>query len=255
MRRSRSVGTLILLAAALAATGCQPKKPKNSAELLLTERMAQVLLRENRPAEAEKAFREVIKDDPKNPEVQDGMGLSLLMQSRFDESLPYFDKALDLAPHNASYRNNRGVALMELGKYKEAAADFSAAEGSVNSDDRLSATINQGRLLLRQKDYSAAEQQFTNALARDPQSFAAMFGRASARESAGDLEGAAEDYLASIKMNPSSAEANLRLGLCLVTLKQTDLGRRYLQRAVDLDPMGDTGAKARVLLEESKKTS
>ena len=40
------------------------------------ERMAQVLLRENRPAEAEKAFREVIKDDPKNPEVQDGLGLS-----------------------------------------------------------------------------------------------------------------------------------------------------------------------------------
>ena len=252
---SRRRPAAVLLAAALAATSCQPKKPKNSAELLLTERMAQVLLRENRPAEAEKAFREVIKDDPKNPEVQDGMGLSLLMQSRFDESLPYFDKALDLAPHNASYRNNRGVALMELGKYKEAAADFSAAEQSVNADDRLSATINQGRLLLRQKDYAAAEQQFTNALARDPQSFAAMFGRASARESAGDLEGAAEDYLAAIKMNPSSAEANLRLGLCLVTLKQTDLGRRYLQRAVDLDPMGATGAKARVLLEESKKPS
>jgi Tfp pilus assembly protein PilF len=252
MRLSRATALVLAVAA---ASGCQPKKPKNSAELLLTERMAQVLLRENRPAEAEKAFREAIKDDPRNPEVQDGLGLSLLMQSRFDESLPYFDKAVDLAPHNASYRNNRGVALMELGKYKEAAADFDAAEHSVNADDRLSATINQGRLLLRQKDYAAAEKTFSDALARDPQSFAAMFGRASARESAGDLEGAAEDYLAAIKLNPSSAEANLRLGLCLVTLKQTDLGRRYLQRAVDLDPMGDTGAKARVLLESSKKTS
>ena len=40
-----------------------------------------------------------------------------------------------------------------------------------------------------------------------------------------------------------------------MTLKQTELGRRYLQRAVDLDPMGDTGAKARLLLESSKKTS
>ena len=177
------------------------------------------------------------------------------MQSRFEEALPYFDKALDLAPHNASYRNNRGVALMELGKYKEAAADFEAAEKSVNVDDRVSATINQGRLLQRQGNYAGAEQAFSNALARDPQSFAAVFGRASARESAGDLEGASEDYLAAIKLNPSSAEANLRLGLCLVTLKQTDLGRRYLQRAVDLDPMGDTGAKARLLLESSKKTS
>ncbi len=246
---------VLLLAAALAVPACQPKKPKTSAEMLLTERMAQVLLRENRPAEAEKAFREVIKDDPKNPEVQDGLGLSLLMQSRFEESVPYFDKAVDLAPHNASYRNNRGVALMELGRYKEAAADFEAAEHSVNADDRLSATINQGRLLQRQGNHVAAEQAFTNALARDPNSFAAMFGRASARESTGDLEGAAEDYLSAIRLNPSSAEANLRLGLCLVTMKQNDLGRRYLQRAIDLDPMGDTGAKARLLLESSKKTS
>ena len=246
------IGIALLL---LIGPGCQTKKSKNSAELLLTERMAQVLLRENRPAEAEKAFREVIKEDPKNPEVQDGLGLSLLMQSRFEESLPYFDKAVDLAPHNDSYRNNRGVALMELGKFKEAAADFNAAEKSVNADDRLSATINQGRLLQKQGDDAAAEQAFTNALARDPQSFAAMFGRAGARESAGDLEGAAEDYLAAIKLNPSSAEANLRLGLCLVSLKRTDLGRRYLQRAVDLDPMGDTGAKARLLLENSKKSS
>ena len=253
---SRSLRSAAVLAAILlSAPACQPKKAKNSAEVLLTERMGQVLLRENRPAEAEKAFREVIKDDPKNPEVQDGLGLSLLMQSRFDEALPYFDKAIDLAPHNASYRNNRGVALMEMNRYKEAAADFDAAEKSVNADDRLSATINQGRLLERQGDAAAAEQAFTSALARDPQSFAAMFGRASARESAGDLEGAAEDYLAAIKLNPASAEANLRLGLCLVSLKRTDLGRRYLQRAVDLDPMGDTGAKARLLLESSKKTS
>ena len=253
MRAAR--GAAFVLAVALAAPACQSTKPKTSAEVLLTERMAQVLLRENRPAEAEKAFREVLKEDPKNPEVQDGLGLSLLMQSRFEESLPYFDKAVDLAPHNASYRNNRGVALMELGKFKEASADFDAAEHSVNADDRVSATINQGRLLQRQGNYAGAEQAFSNALARDPQSFAAAFGRAAARESTGDLEGASEDYLTAIRLNPTSAEANLRLGLCLVTLKQTELGRRYLQRAVDLDPVGDTGAKARLLLESSKKTS
>ena len=108
---SRRRPAAVLLAAALAATSCQPKKPKNSAELLLTERMAQVLLRENRPAEAEKAFREVIKDDPKNPEVQDGMGLSLLMQSRFDESLPYFDKALDLGMPEAACRDHADEIL------------------------------------------------------------------------------------------------------------------------------------------------
>jgi tetratricopeptide (TPR) repeat protein len=211
-RPRRAAAVLLATFGAVLAAGCQSKKPKTSAEVLLTERMGQVLLRENRPAEAEKAFREVLKDDPKNPEVQDGLGLSLLMQGRFQEALPFLEMAVDLAPNNASYRNNRGVALMELGNFKDAAADFDAAERSVNPDDRVSATINRGRLLQRQGEYFAAEKAFTEALARDPQSFAAMFGRAAARESSGELEGAAEDYLAAIKINPESAEANLRLG-------------------------------------------
>jgi Flp pilus assembly protein TadD len=250
-RRSKAgILSLVVLAAA-----CAPKKAKTPAEVLLTERMAQVLLRDGRPLDAEKAFRDVLKDDPKNPEVHDGLGLALLMQSRFQEALVPLEKAVALAPENGSYRNNLGVAEMELGRYKEAESSFAAAEKSSNPDDRISATINRGRLRQRQGDFVAAEQEFSMALARDPKSFAALFGRAAARESKGDLEGAAEDYLASIKLEPSSAEANLRLGLSLVSLHKTDLGRRYLQRALDLDPNGDTGAKARLLLESTKKAS
>ena len=102
-------------------------KPKTSAELLLNERMAQVLLRDNRPVEAEKAFRECLKDDPKNPEVLDGLGVALIMQGRYKDALPSFDKAVALAPENGAFRNNRGVALMELGQYKAAQEDFEVA--------------------------------------------------------------------------------------------------------------------------------
>lgn len=244
-----------ILALCVLPAGCQPTKPKNTAEVLLTERMAQVLLRDNRAAEAEKAFREVIKSDSKNPAAYDGLGVSLLMQGRYKEALVPLDKAVSLEGGNASYRNNRGVARMEIGRYKEAEEDFDVAEKSLNPDDRVSATINKGRLREREGNYAAAAQEFSNALARDPKSFAAMFGRAGARESMGDLEGAAEDYLAAIKVNGTSAEANMRLGLCLVSLNKPVLGRRYLQRAVDLDPTGDTGAKARLALESTRAAS
>ena len=236
-------------ALALLAAGCPKAKPKTSAELLLNERMAQVLLRDNRPAEAEKAFRECLKDDPKNPEVLDGLGVAMLMQARYKDSVAPFDKAVALAPENGSIRNNRGVALMELGQYKAAQDDFLVAAASQNPDDRLSATINLGRLFQRQGDYPAAEQQFSTAIARDPKAYAAFVGRAVARESAGNLEGAAEDLLAAVKLDPTNADANLRLGMILVSMHKPDLGKRYLQRAVDLDPAGDTGAKARLLLE------
>jgi Flp pilus assembly protein TadD len=247
MRRLSSAA--VLAAVALFAAGCPRAKPKTSAELLLNERMAQVLLRDGRPGEAEKAFRECLKDDPKNPEVLDGLGVAILMQGRYKDALPSLDKAVTLAPENGSFRNNRGVARMELGQYKLAEEDFALADRSQNPDDRLSATVNMGRLRQREGNFAAAEQEFSTAIARDPKSYAAFIGRAVARESAGKLEGAAEDYLNAVKLEPTSAEANLRLGMVLVSLHKLDLGKRYLQRAVDLDPAGDTGAKARLLLE------
>ena len=247
MRRLSSAA--VLAAVALFAAGCPRAKPKTSAELLLNERMAQVLLRDGRPGEAEKAFRECLKDDPKNPEVLDGLGVSILMQGRYKDALPSLDKAVVLAPENGSFRNNRGVAQMELGQYKLAEEDFAIADRSQNPDDRLSATVNMGRLRQREGNFAAAEEEFSTAIARDPKSYAAFIGRAVARESAGKLEGAAEDYLNAVKLEPTSAEANLRLGMVLISLHKPDLGKRYLQRAVDLDPAGDTGAKARLLLE------
>ncbi len=247
MRRISSAA--LVAAVALFATGCPRAKPKTSAELLLNERMAQVLLRDGRPAEAEKAFRDCLKDDPKNPEVLDGFGVSMVMQGRYKDALVPLDKALTISPENGSYRNNRGVARMELGQYKGAEEDFAAAEASQNPDDRLSATLNLGRLRQREGNYVAAQEQFAIAIARDPKSYAAFIGRAVARESAGALEGAAEDYLNAVRLEPQKPDANLRLGMVLVSLHKPDLGKRYLQRAVDLDPAGDTGAKARLLLE------
>jgi Tfp pilus assembly protein PilF len=246
MRRSRRGLAVVLL---LGAAACTKAKPKTSAELLLNERMAQVLLRDNRPAEAEKAFRDCLKDDPKNPEVLDGLGVAMLMQARYKDSLAPFDKAVQIAPENGAYRNNRGVALMELGQFKAAQDDFVIASASQNSDDRISASINLGRLYQKTGDYSEAESQFSTAIARDPKAYAAFVGRAVARESAGNLEGAAEDYLAAVKLDPTNADANLRLGMVLISMHKPDLGKRYLQRAVELDPAGDTGAKARLLLE------
>ena len=50
------------------------------------------------------------------------------------------------------------------GQYKEAALAFAAAEASPNSDDRISAAINRGRLAQRQGDLAGAEQEFTLAM-------------------------------------------------------------------------------------------
>jgi Tfp pilus assembly protein PilF len=241
----------VLLTACVAA-GCAPKAPapKTSAEVLLNERMAAVLLREGQALEAERAFREVLKHDPDNPDLYDGLGSSLLMQGKAKEALEAFDKALKLSS-KTGYRINRGLTYIELDRYLEAEEDFRAADSSPNPEDRLAAAINRGKLRQLQGDYAGAVQQFTAALALDPLSFAAFLGRGICREAQGELAAAAEDYLEAVRLQPRNADANLRLGLTLVEMKKGPLGCRYLERAVEIDPTGDTGTKARLALDST----
>ncbi len=213
--------------------------------------MAAVLLREGRFEDAENAYHDVIKADPHNSELFDGLGVALLAQGKIKESIDALDRAVKLAPQKASHRIHRAIARTEAGRYKEAEEDFQWAESSDVPEDRLEIAINRGRLRQRQGDFARAEAEFTTALGLDAKSAPARMGRGVARESKGDMGAAAEDYLEAVRLDPKNATANLRLGLVLVTMKKYTLGRRYLERAVELDPGGDTGSKAQMLLDST----
>ena len=251
MRRPRAAVLLlgVLLCSARCSSGASATH--TSAEVLLNERMAAVLLREGRAREAEAAYRDVIRSDPKNADLRDGLGVALMIQGHIRESLEEFDRAVKLDSEKSLYRIHRGIARTQAGRYGEAEEDFRVAESSPAPEDRLDVAINRGRMRQRMGEYAAAETLFTAALARDPKSFDALIGRGVARESRGDYAAAAEDYLEAVRLQPKSPDANLRLGLTLVTMKKTALGRRYLERTVELDPAGDAGAKARLLLEST----
>ena len=253
---SRARGAAILLCALLFVPACSTGASKNhtSAEVLLNERMAAVLLREGRAKEAEAAYRDVVNSDPKNPDVHDGLGVALLIQGQVREALLEFDTAVKLNSEKALYRIHRGMARAEAGRYGEAEEDFRVADSSASPEDKLDVAINRGRMLQRMGDYAAAEVEFTVAMRLDPKSFDAVVGRGVARESRKDFAAAAEDYLEAVRMQPKSPEANLRLGLVLVTMKKTALGRRYLERTVEIDPSGDAGAKARLLLDSNPES-
>ena len=241
---------LCLLTTACATSG----KNKTSAEVLLNERMAAVLLRDGRHAEAENAYRDSLKADPRNADLYDGLGVALLAQGKVRESLDAMDKAIKLSPDKATYRIHRAIARTEATRYPEAEEDFQWADASAGTEDRLEIAINRGRLRQRQGDFARAEAEFSAAIAIDARSFPAILGRGVARESKGDVPGAAEDYLEAVRLDPKSPQANLRLGLALVTMKKYPLGRRYLERTIELDPTGDAGTKARLLLEATAKS-
>jgi tetratricopeptide (TPR) repeat protein len=243
------VAAAILVLAGGESCSSSSKTPK-SAEVLLNERMAAVLLQSGQCSDSEKAYQNVLQNDPKNPELLDGLGVALLCQAKTKESIEAMDRAVKLNPYKASYRIHRACAYTEVGLYGLAEEDFKVAEASATPENRLELAINRGRLRQREGDYAGAEQQFTIAIALEPQSVQARIGRGVAREAKADMNAAAEDYLEAVQIQPRNPEANLRLGMALLTLKKYSLGRRYLERTVELDPGGELGARARVMLDK-----
>jgi tetratricopeptide (TPR) repeat protein len=241
-------GTLILAIGGVVGCASSAKK-HTSAEAMLDLRMAQVLLREGRYADAEKAYRDFLKNDSKNPDAHDGLGIALLSQGENLGALTAFNDAVKLSPEKLLYRIHRGMAYTKLGQYKEANEDFRLAESSTDPLDQLDLAVQLGKLRQQQGDFPAAEAFYAKALSRDPKNFEATLGRGVAREAQGRLEAAAQDYLDAVKLQPKNANANLHLGLVLVTLHREALGRRYLERTVDLDPGGDAASRARLILE------
>src|ERR671938_2170096 len=46
-------------------------------------------------------------------------GLDLLSSASYNEAITYFDKSLAINPNNANILDNKGFALLQLGKYNE----------------------------------------------------------------------------------------------------------------------------------------
>ena len=246
---------LLALAALGAAVGCSSSPHKMpSSELYLTERMATVFLQQGNALEAENAFKKVLVDDPDNAEMRNGHGLSLLMLGRPKDALLEFDRALKIVDKE-SYRNNRGVAKMELGDYPGAEADFLRAFASPNPDDRQSALINLGRARMRRGLPAEAEEAFTRALALTPDSYEALMARGEAREALHNEKGAVEDFLAALKVRGDNLDAMLHVGMGLMALNNHDLGVRYLRRVTELVPDSPQASRARMILGEGSSAT
>ena len=82
------------------------------------------------------------------------------------------------------------------------------------------------------------QEQFSIAIARDPSRTPRVYrARRRPRVRRSNLEGAAEDYLNAVKLEPPELGGeSTGSATVLVALHKPDLGKRYLQRAVDLDP-------------------
>jgi tetratricopeptide (TPR) repeat protein len=83
-----------------------------------------------RDGDAEEAFRQALKRDVKNEGAYLGLAKLYRRQQKLPEALRMVDTALRLSPEDESGHYLRGRILRQLGREKEAKAEFAAVQKS-----------------------------------------------------------------------------------------------------------------------------
>jgi serine/threonine protein kinase/Tfp pilus assembly protein PilF len=86
--------------------------------------LGNAMLLQQKPSDAEKAYRKAIEYQPELAIAYSGVGNSLLKQGKPFESESYFRQAIDRAPGDADFYNGLGVAYRQQKKYRQVVSTF-----------------------------------------------------------------------------------------------------------------------------------
>jgi tetratricopeptide (TPR) repeat protein len=170
---------------------CLDAAPQHARVALWRSKIAQVLLAQNRFAEAEAEYGALTRDYPRNPagyagqaRVAAARGEWNLVVERWDECLRRFP-ADDASPVR---REQRAQALMRAGRFDEAEQAFCAL--TKDFPDLLAGFAGQAQLATHRGQYESALRCWAHFADRHPRAIEPYEGCVEAADGAGDLESA-----------------------------------------------------------------
>jgi tetratricopeptide (TPR) repeat protein len=124
--------------------------------------LARALRQAGRASEGEAVLRDLLRQQPNNPELHFYLGLALYDQRKLDEAVAAFRGAIALKPDYAAAYNNLGAALREQKKLREAVAAYHKAIDL--KGDFAAAYSNLGTALAAQGKLAEAVAAFRRAI-------------------------------------------------------------------------------------------
>jgi len=145
-----------------------------------------------------------------------------------------FDRAIERCPHHWWAHALRAAALNDLDRPDEAIASCTIA---LTVNPRFTAArLNRGYALMRLTRYEAAEEDFTRAIAADPESHHTYHLRARVRFWRGNTEGAGVDAEEALRRGPSCPDAHGILAAALVDRRDFAKARPHVDAAIRGNP-------------------
>lgn len=140
--------------------------PKSVDALLGLARLDQLA---GRTADAERRYIEAARLESRSPRTLDALGQFYTDQGRWSEAVPTLNQAIQAAPEEKNYRYHLAMALAKAGQFDQAGPHF------IQSVGPAAAHYNIGLILYEQGNLAASEQQFVQAIVKDPQLDSAQY--------------------------------------------------------------------------------
>jgi tetratricopeptide (TPR) repeat protein len=176
-------------------------------------------LLEHRFERAEADFREAVRLDPRDPDIQAGLGQALNGQGQFDEAIDKFTAALAIAPREVRYISARCWA--RAGQGKDLSAALADCNLAINLSPHSAVAYNaRGLVYLKKGQNLRAIRDYSTSLDLDKNQPSALFGRGLAEGRQYQFAAAKSDLALARKADPEIDNMYVLVGVleedCLV---------------------------------------
>jgi tetratricopeptide (TPR) repeat protein len=182
-------------------------------------------------------LQDVVSKSPGKARPRHNLGVILTERGRYREALPHLETARRLAPRNAEILNTMGNTLMGLERTGEAKERFSLALAM--APGYAEAHNNLGTLLDLQGEPAEALRHFDEAIRLNPDYAKALYNRGTLLARRGDLAEAETSYGRAIALDPRFAPAHFNLGVALARQGRLDAAEEHFRETIRID--GDHG--------------
>ncbi len=161
----------------------------------------------------------------------------------YEKAAESFDKAITANPNRAQYYVDYGLALVALGKYEDAIAEFDHAymdkDMSIIRENNKRALRGKGIAYYHMQDYKKAVKEFKNALKIDelPElNVDILYYMGSSYRSIGSYQKAIDAYTEILAGNKNNAQAYAQRAYCYQCLAMYQEGLADYDSAISLEP-------------------
>jgi tetratricopeptide (TPR) repeat protein len=196
--------------------------------------MAVSLHRQGRLAEAERAYRAILRVIPGHFASLNYLGICCSQQGRPQEAELILRQALAINPQAAEVHNNLGVALAALGRRADAAKEYEQAIAAQPS--HVEALNNLGLLHLSAQRPNEAAALFEKALSQRPGSPEVHCNLGNALAALKRHDSAISHYQQALSLKPDGAEAHHNLGIALAAVDRRQEAVASFEKAISLKP-------------------